>query len=374
MGDATASDAVIASVHRTRRKLLTPRLPRATWDALETPHAGEAALATCVSLTQMYIAVVLAPRCGWAVLGALAYTVGALLSHMTFLALHESAHDAMLGGAVGAPLMRWVVQAPLVLPIASKFRKFHLAHHAYLSTPRDPDEPSPWEEAVFLRAPLGRAVWMCTQFVWYLLRPVLIAPQPSRWDAEDSACVAAQAVVLAAAAAGMAAVHAPLDAAAWCATAGAAVAYLALSVACAMGPSPFAAHFLIEHRPSSVSTRGGAAAGTATPPPPPSAASPTSGAGDAHVLTPRLPTPSTFNWSNAMDAVSYYVGYHVQHHDFPNVPGWRLPALHAALAPAYADIPVVTSWLAAMRDFVVTPYTKSCDAVRDAAAGVALVD
>jgi sphingolipid delta-4 desaturase len=57
----------------------------------------------------------------------------------------------------------------------------------------------------------------------------------------------------------------------------------------------------------------------------------------------------TLNW------VNFNVGYHVEHHDLFNIPGWRLPQLKA-LAPEFYE-PLVShrSWTAIIWKFLTEP-------------------
>ena len=54
---------------------------------------------------------------------------------------------------------------------------------------------------------------------------------------------------------------------------------------------------------------------------------------------PDRPTHSVYG-SRWFDALCWNANYHVEHHDFPAVPLWRLPELRALAGPAfYPDSP-----------------------------------
>jgi sphingolipid delta-4 desaturase len=52
--------------------------------------------------------------------------------------------------------------------------------------------------------------------------------------------------------------------------------------------------------------------------------------------------------------LAFNVGYHNEHHDFPNIPWTLLPELRK-IAPEYYDMPECKSWTWAIIDFIRTP-------------------
>lgn len=313
---------------------------------VETADPKLALVAAAVLAAQMGLAVFVAPLLpSWAFWGLIA-TVGALLAHMTFLGMHEAVHDHFFPEK--HQWANWaaafLVQMPLVIPASTKFKQFHLIHHARQATDFDPDEPSAFEERYFLSHPAGRVVWACTQFVWYLVRPLMMANLKPKWELTDTLCVATQVCTLGGCALYMKTLYGPE---AWAGAVGAAATYLVMSVVFAMGPSPFSVHFLIDHRPTSVGApfdkRHPAAAAAST--------------GAAVALPANIPFVPTFNYYGFWNHVSYYVGYHTEHHDFPKVSGLRLASVHDRFRPIYNAQPCSESWAVSLWDFIVKPYT-----------------
>jgi len=61
----------------------------------------------------------------------------------------------------------------------------------------------------------------------------------------------------------------------------------------------------------------------------------------------------TYSYYGPLNLVTFNVGYHVEHHDFLNVSGWRLPELRALNADAYRGFVGHQSWTAVLWEFIV---------------------
>jgi sphingolipid delta-4 desaturase len=56
------------------------------------------------------------------------------------------------------------------------------------------------------------------------------------------------------------------------------------------------------------------------------------------------PTPETFSYYGPLNILTYNVGLHNEHHDFPAIPWTRLPVLHSMAREFYEDLPRHRSW------------------------------
>eukprot|EP00921_Rhytidocystis_pertsovi_P011172 GHVQ01018016.1.p2 GENE.GHVQ01018016.1~~GHVQ01018016.1.p2 ORF type:complete len:208 (+),score=17.64 GHVQ01018016.1:831-1454(+) len=60
----------------------------------------------------------------------------------------------------------------------------------------------------------------------------------------------------------------------------------------------------------------------------------------------------TYSYYGIGNAITYNAGYHVEHHDFPRVPGSRLPQLKKIANEFYDTIPHHNSWIRVVWDFI----------------------
>ena len=112
---------------------------------------------------------------------------------------------------------------------------------------------------------------------------------------------------------------------------GKALVYLIMSSFLAGSLHPCAGHFIAEHY---VFDRSATTA---------------SGKGPTDTSTP---VPETFSYYGPLNLLTYNVGLHNEHHDFPAVPWTRLPALHEIAKEFYADLPHHKSWTWVIWQFI----------------------
>jgi len=243
------------------------------------------------------------PSWSWGVFLLMCYAVSGTLNHSLLLGIHELSHDNFLpGGRVPNLLFAFFANLPMGFALASTFRRYHMLHHSSQGSDMvDMDLPCKAEAKLF-RSSLGRLIWLFLQPFFYGLRPVLLKPLPiTRWEMMNwSVQMSFNIFVLTQ----------------WGPKA---MLYLVLGALLGTGVHPLSGHFL-EHLESVVGQE----------------------------------TYSYYGWLNLL---TYNVGYHNEHHDFPQVPGSKLPALKAMI-PFYSTLPHYNNWVRVLYDFVVNGNTN----------------
>lgn len=63
----------------------------------------------------------------------------------------------------------------------------------------------------------------------------------------------------------------------------------------------------------------------------------------------------TYSYYGPLNWITFNVGYHNEHHDFPAVPGSRLPEVKRIAPEFYDTMPQHTSWSRVLYDFITDP-------------------
>ena len=268
--------------HNARRAALLDARPELR--ALAGPARATAWFAIGAAIVQFGLAAVVAREPWWVIL-LCAFFVGAFAIHFLNCVIHECTHSLVFGNAAGNRLVAILANTSSLVPSAMAFWHYHLLHHYHFGVRgMDSDVPAKWEVGTVKNIAWRKLLWLLLLPVSYgLLHPLNVrARMPlDRWLALNVAfCALAWAGVLA-----------------FIGWPG--VAYLLLSTYFATGPHPAGAHILQEH----VAFDGG---------------------------------NGMASYYGPINLVSVNLGYHLEHHDMPAVPGWRLPALRRA-APEFYD-------------------------------------
>ena len=188
---------------------------------------------------------------------------------------------------------------------------YHLTHHKSLGVDGlDTDLPTPLE-AIFLDSVLGKAFFCTFQILFYALRPMMVYKLPlTKIHFLNIVSQVAFDFILAKLAGG----HA--------------LAYLIMSSFLAGSLHPCAGHFIAEHYVFEKQ---------------PTAAK------DPKTM---VPVPETFSYYGPLNFLTYNVGLHNEHHDFPAVPWTKLPILNRIAHEFYADLPHHKSWVYVIWQFI----------------------
>jgi sphingolipid delta-4 desaturase len=234
---------------------------------------------------------------------AVAYVIGATSNQNLFLAIHEISHNLASRSPTVNRLLAIFANLPIAVPYSASFRPYHLTHHKSLGVDGlDTDLPTAFE-AFMLDSILGKAFFCTFQIFFYALRPMTVYRVPFTWVHYLNL-----------------AIQLGFDALLLNYVSPNALLYLLLSSFLAGSLHPLAGHFIAEHY----------VYGTVTP--------------TQRDPANKVPIPETYSYYGPLNWLTYNVGYHNEHHDFPAIPWTRLPAVYDTARSFYEDLPRHESW------------------------------
>ncbi|XP_041071237.1 sphingolipid delta(4)-desaturase/C4-monooxygenase DES2 [Carcharodon carcharias] len=249
-----------------------------------------------------------------------AYAFGGAVNHSLTLAIHDISHNVAFGNKLAKwnRLFAMFANLPIGMPYSASFKKYHIDHHRYLGgNGLDVDIPTDIE-GWFFCTPFRKVIWLILQPLFYALRPLYVNPKPITRLEVLNAVVQFAYDFLIYYLWGLKPI----------------VYFIAGSLLC-MGIHPISGHFIAEH----------------------------------YMF---LKGHETYSYYGPLNWITFNVGYHVEHHDFPSIPGSKLP-LVKQIAPEYYDnLPQHSSWVRVLWDFVfddsIGPYSRikrECKLVKD---------
>ena len=284
--------------HAERRRELLQRYPQIK--NLYGPCARTKYVCAALVVAQLTAAYLLREAPWWLVV-LTAYAVGGVINQALLLAIHELSHNLAFRKPWQNRLFALFVNLPVGVPVAETFRYYHLLHHLHQGDETlDTDLPTE-REARFLQSPWRKALWLSVQGLAYALRPLFVHPKkPSAAEAFNLVLqLAFNATVLYF----------------WGVKS---LAYLPISSLIVMGLHPIAGHYISEH----YVFRAG---------------------------------QETYSYYGPLNRLTFNVGHHNEHHDFPYIPGSRLAQLRRIAPEFYAGLMHHTSWTATLWHYVTRP-------------------
>lgn len=230
---------------------------------------------------------------------------GAFANHANYVIIHDAIHNLVFESRAANRLTAILADLPNGIPTAMGFRVYHLKHHSHLSTyDHDADVPSDWEVHLVGNKAWRKAAWLFLFPVAQLLRVHRMkGPLPfwRPWLFANAAAVAVFDVLLVLAFG--------LNA----------LVYLLLSFWFSVGGlHPVSGRWLQEHFSFG-------------------------------------PDQGTFDYDGPLNKVALNIGYHNEHHDFPEIPWSRLPMLREAAPEFYSPLASQSSWSGLLVAFITDP-------------------
>jgi sphingolipid delta-4 desaturase len=311
--------------HRTRRQIILKAHPEIK--KLFGHHTASKYYCAATVFLQICCAIYCAqPTTSWFTFFVIAYVVGGTANHSLTLAIHEMSHNLFFADIMSNVYYSYFANFPLVIPYSASFKKYHLEHHRMQGVDGiDTDIPTAWEGG-FFTTPFRKFLWVLFQPFFYALRPLIVNPKPL--GQRDVYNICTQVVFL----------YVMHAVAGW-----ASILYLLCATFFGLGLHPCAGHFIAEHYTNLSSTRGPHQTGL----------TPIHAGGEKKGDT--LYPDETFTYRGPLNLVSYYVGIHVAHHDFPNVSGFRLREIEKLAPEFYDHLPVTRSWPGTIYDYITGP-------------------
>jgi sphingolipid delta-4 desaturase len=224
-----------------------------------------------------------------------------------FVVIHDAVHNLVFENRT---LNKWVAllaDLPNTFPTAMGFRCYHTKHHSHLNDyDYDADLPSRWEANLVGNRWYAKALWLFFFAVFQLTRLSRLrgtVPMRGRWTYINAAVVIA------------------FDLFVLFCLGGNALLYLFASFWFSVGLHPLGARWIQEH----------------------------------FTLDP---VQETFDYYGPLNVLALNIGYHNEHHDFPDIPWRRLPEVKAMAPEFYDGLKTHKSWSGLLFKFIFDPrYT-----------------
>lgn len=220
-----------------------------------------------------------------------AFVSGAVLSHALYVLIHDLTHYTAFRSRKANQFTAILCNLGQGVPSAISFGRFHADHHIFLGRPNwDPDLPTQ-PEINFFTTPFRKFCYVLFMPFFYSMRPYIVCPKPpNTMELINSVLIFSW------------------DAFIYYQFGSKSLVYLILGTLFGLGINPVGAHIIAEH----------------------------------------------YEFIKGQDTYSYYglfnipnlnIGYHIEHHDFPNIPWRSLPRLREIAPEFYNTLPTHKSYL-----------------------------
>jgi len=316
------SNAARVALRSTAEDMALKQATDFTWEATDEPHFSRrrAILAKYPQIRELFgvdhstkykvtlvviaqiLAAFLVKDLSWTAVVLLGWSFGGFANQFLNLAVHEITHNLAFEKPLYNRLFAiFIANPPLAIPSAVTFQKYHMEHHIYQGVEGiDMDIPTKWEGRTF-DSNAKKLIWVFFQPLFYILRPISVKPKPfGVWELINwvNAITFNFLVVYF-----------------W---GWKSLVYLLCASLLAMGYHPIAGHFIAEH----------------------------------YIFAKGY---ETYSYYGPLNALTLNVGYHNEHHDFPRIPGSRLPRLRKIAPEFYENLPHHYSWVKVIWEYIVDP-------------------
>ncbi|CAF0908977.1 unnamed protein product [Rotaria sp. Silwood1] len=283
--------------HTTRRKEILKKYPEIK------QLMGPDWLMSIQVIISVFIQIILAiylKQSSWFKLICFAYIIGGTINHTLSLALHELTHNLAFGHLrpISNHLLGFFANLPLGIPASITFKKYHVDHHRFQGDViYDTDIPTRLEVVLF-SSRFGKLIFLILMPLLYSCRPIFILPK---------AIYLLELINII--------IIFSFNSLMFYFFGSKTLLYFILSTLLGLSLHPISGHFIAEH----------------------------------YVFKEGY---ETYSYYGPLNTITYNVGYHNEHHDFPYIPGINLPKVRKIAAEYYDNLPYYTSWIKVLYDFV----------------------
>jgi sphingolipid delta-4 desaturase len=264
-------------------------------------HDTKTAKIVFLVVVSQFIVARLVANFSWPAIAVLSYVVSGTLNQNLFCAQHEISHCLAFKKPQHNHWLALFANTCLVVPMAVKFREYHHDHHLFLGVDGgDVDLPTVFE-STHIRGLLMKIMYGLVYLVTYGVRPLIVRPKAAHMG----------------------------DIVNWILVMGVNAAilyfwgikslvYLFAGSILGGGIHPLAGHLISEHYQFE-------------------------------------PGQETYSYYGPLNALGYNVGYHNEHHDFPQIPQTRLHKLRDIAPEYYTNMYSHSSWCWVLYKFLTLP-------------------
>jgi len=213
------------------------------------------------------------------------------------LGQHELTHDLWFKNKQNNVWMGYFMNLTIGIPMFRTFKRYHLDHHAFQGSDELDTDIATEEEGIYIRGKFMKGLFVFFSWLPYGLRPVWTKPKPVIFEEVLNWIICAG-----------------FDFSIYYFFGWKAFCYMILSTLLGLSIHPMSGHFVGEH-------------------------------------TEVVKGQETYSYYGPLNYLTYNVGYHNEHHDFPRVPGRFLPKIKE-IAPEYYNMPSYSSWCRVIYDFI----------------------
>lgn len=239
----------------------------------------------------------------------LAYVIGATSNQAIFLAIHELSHNLLFKKPIHNKLFAIFTNIPIGIPYSASFQPYHQLHHKFMGDAYlDTDLPTQYE-GIFLSNVLGKCFFAIFQILFYALRPMFVTQiQFTYIHLLNVIFQVAFDIIMVKN---------------W---GGNSLWYFIMSSFLAGSLHPCAGHFIAEHY---VLNENNTTRNVKKD--------------NVNISKEFLPA-ETYSYYGPLNLLTWNVGYHNEHHDFPYIAWTKLPELRRIAPEFYDPLPKVDSW------------------------------